>query len=62
MKINRMKTNQLTETLTRLATIRPPEYTVGEDKRKTHTVFPKGDETGSAYARHLRDELARRSA
>lgn len=55
-----MKTSQLTETLTRLATIRPPEYTVGEDKKKTYSVFPKGNETGSQYARHIRDELARR--
>lgn len=57
-----MKTNQLTETLTRLATIRPPEFTVGEDKRKTYSVFPKGNETGSRYASHLREELARRAA
>ena len=57
-----MKTSQLTETLTRLATIRPPEYTVGEDKRKTYSVFPKGNETGSRYASHLREELARRAA
>lgn len=57
-----MKTSQLTETLTRLATIRPPEYTVGEDKKKTYSVFPKGNETGSQYARHIREELARRCA
>lgn len=57
-----MKTSQLTETLKRLATIRPPKYTVGEDKRKTYTVFPKGSETGSHYAIHLREELARRAA
>lgn len=62
MKINRMKTGQLTETLTRLATIRPPNYTVGEDKKKTYTVLPKGNETGSAYGRHIREELARRGA
>lgn len=62
MKINRMKTSQLTAELTRLATIRPPEYTVGEDKRKTYSVFPKGNETGSRYASHLREELARRAS
>lgn len=62
MKVNRMKTSQLTGTLTRLATIRLPEYIVGEDRKKTYTVFPKGDETGSQHARHIREELARRNA
>lgn len=62
MKVNQMKTAQLTETMTRLATTRPPSYTVGEDKKKSYTTFPKGNETGSAYGRHIREELARRGA
>lgn len=58
MKINRMKTSQLTETLTRLATIRPHEH----DHEKKITRHGKGDESGSLYAKHLREELARRAA
>lgn len=61
MKVNQMKTTQLTATLTRLATIRPPEYTVGDDRKKIYRVLPKGSESESRYARHIREELDRRS-
>lgn len=53
-----MTTKQLTETLTRLATIRPHK----RDLEKKITEFGKGDETGSQYAGHVRDELARRQS
>ena len=62
MKINRQPTAQLQETLKRLGSILPPKYTIGEDKKKVFTQFGKGRETESLYARHISEELARRSA
>lgn len=62
MKINRQPTTALQATLKRLTTIRPHNYTLGENRKKIFSVLPKGDESESLYARHIREELARRSA
>jgi hypothetical protein len=61
MKINKMKTENLRQTLNRLTATQPPRYTI-EDGKKVFTQFGKGNEAESHYAQHIREELARRSA
>lgn len=62
MKINRQPTTALQATLKRLTTTQPPSYTLDENRKKVFSVLPKGDESESLYAQHIREELARRSA
>jgi hypothetical protein len=58
MKINQMKTKQLTAVMTRLSTVQPTM----RDEAKQITQFGKGDETPSLYAKHIREELSRRQS
>ena len=58
MKINKMKTKQLTGILAKLATVQPTL----RDADGGLKAIGKGDETQSLYGRHIQEELNRRQS
>ena len=58
MKINKMKTKQLTGILAKLATVR----LTSRDAEGSISLIGKGDETQSLYGKHIQEELNRRES
>lgn len=62
MKINHLKTDKIKEILTKLSSREEnPNWQLGGKGRKKGNPFIKGCEMGSQYAKHLLEELKRRT-